>query len=476
MTLGDENRAFGDFRAAFGGDLILRDDPAYEQARAIHNAMISKRPAAIAQCRSEADVVDALAFARSEGLEVAIRGGGHSVAGASLTEGGVVIDLRQMNHVEVDPDAGLARVQGGACWGNFDRATQPHGLMATGGRVSTTGVAGLTLGGGSGWVERKFGLACDNLESVTMITADGRRVRADEDENPELFWALHGGGGNFGIATELVFRLHHAPTVTFGLLIWPAEAGPEVVRTYRDLIDAGAPEELGGGLSYFSGPAENVGDQLDFSDLPELRTGERSVGVVVVYIGDERQAREAVAPMFALSPQMQMFREMDYADVQCGLDYPNGNRNYWSAEHLVAFDDAAVATYCEQGEQMLVPTLSELIGIPWGGAVSADLDRWPMPHRDAGWVVHTFGTWSDPKDDERGVAWARGAAEAMRPFSTGAVYLNFIGDEGSDRIIAGYGKENYERLATVKAEFDPDNVFHLSHNIKPSPLVDHLPG
>ena len=245
-----------ELRRAVRGEILELADDGYERAREIFNSMIEKRPAVIAQCESPDDVTAALAFAREHELEVAVRSGGHSVTGASLTDGGLVIDMRRMNEVRVDPEARRAIAQGGATWSDFDRATQPHALMTTGGRVSTTGVAGLTLGGGSGWLERRFGFACDNLESVTLTTADGRTVTASEDENPELFWALHGGSGNFGVATELVFRLHPMPVATFGLLLWPAEAGSELSRRYRDLIEAGAPLELGGAVAYITGPPE----------------------------------------------------------------------------------------------------------------------------------------------------------------------------------------------------------------------------
>src|SRR5262245_34660933 len=225
-------------REGFGGEVLAAGDGGYEEARTIFNSMIERRPAAIAQCSDAADVAAALAFARESGLEVAVRGGGHSVAGACLTEGGLTIDLRRMNAVAVDPEARTATVQGGATWGDFDRACQPHGLAATGGRVSTTGVAGLTLGGGSGWAERKYGLACDNLLAVELQTADGRAVRASADENPELFWALHGGGGNFGIATELTFGLHPLPAFTAALMVWPPDSGPELGRAYRELFES----------------------------------------------------------------------------------------------------------------------------------------------------------------------------------------------------------------------------------------------
>ena len=449
----------GGLRDRFDGELIGPDDAGYDEARSIFNSMIDRRPALIAQCESDADVAAALAHAREQGLEVAIRSGGHSVAGAGSVEDGLVIDMRRMNAVEIDPDARIARVGGGATWGDFDRAGQPHGLMTTGGRVSTTGVAGLTLGGGSTWFERKFGAACDHLESVALVTADGRRVTASESENPELFWALHGGGGNFGVATELVFRLSELPTVTLALLLWPADAGPEVMRRYRDLFDAGAPEELGGAGAYITGPPEEF--------VPEQLQGQLVAGVVGFYAGGEAEAREALAPFLELAPEAEMIAEMPYSEAQSAIDDPPGYRNYWSAEYLDRLPDEAIDAFCRRAHDMVVPSPSQHILFPLGGALARNAGEWPMPYRHAPWAVHPLGLWEDPGDDEQAKAWARGIVEDMRPYAIENVYLNFLPNEGEDRLIAGYGRENYERLAAVKAEYDPDNVFHLHHNIKP---------
>ena len=450
-------------REDFDGTVLVDGADGYEEARSIFNSMIERRPAVIARCASVADVKRALAHARENDLEVAIRSGGHSVAGASLTDGGLVVDMRGMNAVEVDPAARTATAAGGAVWADFDRATQPHGLMAPGGRVSTTGVAGLTLGGGSTWLERKFGFACDNLVSVDLVTADGREVTASEDTNPELFWALHGGGGNFGVATKLVFRLHELPAATLALLLWPADAGPEVTRTYRDLVETDAPDELGGGVAYITGPPEEF--------VPETLQGELTAGVICVYAGTEAQMREALAPIFALDPPAALVAEMPYAEIQCAIDDPPGYRNYWSAEHLTGFPDEAIDVFCARAGDMVVPSPSQHIAFPWGGAVHRGAADWPLPHRDASWVIHPLGLWEDSADDEQAIAWGRGICADVKPWATGAVYLNFVGDEGQDRVRAGYGEENYRRLAAVKAEYDPANVFHLHHNIKPAALA-----
>jgi FAD/FMN-containing dehydrogenase len=441
----------------FKGAVFTPEDGGYDDARTLFNAMIDKRPAYVAQCVDAEDVVAALAFARRRGLPISVRSGGHSVAGNSLVDDGLVVDMRNVNAVSVDPDARTATVGGGANWSHFDRAAQPHGLATTGGRVSTTGVAGLTLGGGSGWFERKLGLACDSLISVELVTADGRRVTASEDENPELFWALHGGGGNLGIVTSFEFRLHPLPVVTLALLLFAPDRGPEVVRRYRDFVEE-APDEVGGGALYTTGAPEAF--------VPEHLQGRLTLAVGVMYAGGEAEALQAAAPLFELSPDGRMVAEMPYAELQCALDDPPGFRNYWSAEHLEEFPDDAVDLFCARAEDMVVPSPSQQIALPWGGAVARNAHDWPISSRHARWTVHPFGLWSDSADDERGKAWARGTCADMKPYATGDVYLNFTGDEGEGRIHAGFG-DAYDRLAAVKAEWDPDNVFRQNHNVKP---------
>jgi FAD/FMN-containing dehydrogenase len=447
-------------REHIDGTVLVPGHPEYEDARTIFNAMIDRRPAVIARCLGPADVVQAIRFARHHDLEIAVRSGGHSVAGTGLTDGGLVIDLRAMNDVEVDAHARTMRVAGGATWGDVDRACQPHGLATTGGRVSTTGVAGLTLGGGSGWLERLFGLACDNLLAVELATADGRIVTVSETEHPELFWALHGGGGNFGVATALTFALQPLAVTTLALLVFPAELGPSVVGRYRDLFESGAPEELGGGILYVTGPPEEF--------VPDHLVDELIVLVAGVFAGSEAEARRVMQPLFELGPVGELVAEMPYADIQSALDDPPGYRNYWSAEHLSSLPDEAVTAFCDRAFDMVVPSPSQHLLLPWGGAVARPPGDWPVANRHAIWCVHPLGLWEDPRDDARGIAWARALGADMKPFAAGGGYLNFTADEGRDRIVAGYGgTEKYRRLAAVKAEFDPFNVFHLNHNIEP---------
>jgi len=459
MTMQTNQAALDELRRNFTGAIIVPDDPTYDEARTIFNAMIDRRPGIIAQCANVHDVVRSVHCARNHGLEIAVRGGGHGVAGRSLTEGGLVIDLRQMHAVEVAPEARTATVGGGATMSHLDRGTAPYGLMTTGGRVSTTGVGGFVLGGGGGWLDRKFGLACDNLLSVELVTADGSVIRASEDEHPELFWALHGGGGNFGVATAFTLRLHTLSSVTAALLLWHPEAGPDVLRAYRDFM-ASAPDEVGGGVLFLTGPSEAF--------VPANLVGRLACAVLVVYAGPEAEARRVAAPMLALGHEGELIAEMPYAELQCMLDDPPGYRNYWSAEYLDTFPDEAVDLFCARAKDMIVPSASQHVLFPQGGAVGRKPANYPLPWRHAPWIVHPFGLWQDPADDERARRWARDIRADLKPWSSGAVYLNFIGDEGEDRVVAGFGRENYARLAKVKAQYDPENVFRLNHNIKPA--------
>jgi FAD/FMN-containing dehydrogenase len=445
-------------RGSFAGTVLTPADGGYESARALFNSAIETRPAAIAQCESADDVREALAFARRNGLPVAVRSGGHSVAGASLVADGLVLDLRKLNAVSVSPDARSIVVGGGCDWGTLDRATQPYGVATTGGRVSTTGVGGFTLGGGSGWIERKFGLACDNLLAVDLILADGRAVTASETEHPDLFWALHGGGGNFGVATSFTFRLHPLREFSIALLLWPAGDGAAVTRCFRDLT-ADGPDEVGGGVIYLTAPGEEF--------VPASLVGTLCCAVLCTFVGGEAGLRDVVRPLLEMRPAGEVITAIAYADLQCMLDDPPGYRNYWSAEYLRDLPDEAVQRFCAGAYDMVIPSPSQHLLLPWGGAVARNGDGWPMANRDAPWVVHPLGLWEDPADDEKARRWARDLRDAMRPWSTGAAYLNFIGDEGANRVVAGYGRENYDRLTGIKAEYDSHNVFNRWHNIVP---------
>jgi len=451
--------SFQRFRDGFAGVLLEPGAAAYDDARALFNAMIDRRPALIAQCASTEDVVAAVRFGREAGLEIAVRGGGHGVAGRALCDDGLVIDLRRMNGVAVDPAARVAVVGGGATMSNLDRATEPHGLATTGGRVSTTGVGGFVLGGGNGWLDRKMGLACDNLVAAEVVTADGRVLTASAEAHPDLFWALHGGGGNFGVVTSLTLRLHPMGPVTVVLLLWEPEEAGRVLRAYRDFVD-GASDDVGGGAVFLTAPVEAF--------VPEDMAGRLALGVLLVFAGPEADGRAALAPMLGLGHRGEMIAEMPYAELQCLLDDPPGFRNYWSAEYLRELPDAAIDAFVAAAGGMIVPSPSQHALFPGGGAVARETADWPVPWRTAPWCVHPFGLWTERADDARGRQWAKDVRAAVAPWATGAVYLNFIGDEGEDRVRAGFGDEAYRRLAGVKRTYDPDNVFHLNHNIRPA--------
>ncbi|MFG2376167.1 FAD-binding oxidoreductase [Streptomyces sp. NPDC048504] len=441
------------------GDVFALGDQGYDDARVVFNAMIDRRPAVIAQCVSEADVVRAVRFGRELDLPIAVRGGGHSVAGMALGDGALVVDLRHMREATVHPAAQAVRIAGGATMSELDGATQEHGLATTGGRASTTGVGGFVLGGGTGWLDRAFGLAVDNLLGVDLVTADSNVVHASAEENPELFWALHGGGGNFGIATALTLRLHELPEFSIAMVMYEPEHGPDVVRTYREIIETG-PQEASGGVIYLTAPPEEF--------VPEHLVGKRLCGALITYVGAEEDMRKLAQPLLALPHDIEIVTALPYAIFQTMFDDPPDMRNYWSAEYLTGAPDEFTDVFCALGESMPVPTGTQHVLFPQGGAIASGPAEYPLPFRNAPWAVHPFGMWEDAADDERCIAWVRDVRARVQPWSTGAAYLNFIGDEGTDRVTAGLGAENTRRLAAVKREYDPDNVFRYNHNIAPA--------
>jgi FAD/FMN-containing dehydrogenase len=324
--------------------------------------------------------------------------------------------------------------------------------------VSSTGVAGLTLGGGSGWLERRFGLACDGLESVEIVTAAGDVVTASEHERADLFWALHGGGGNFGVATALTFRLEPVgPQVLAGLLLHRAEDGAAALRRLRD-VTAEAPDELGPAFGWLTAPPED--------DIPAELHGELIAATLLCWSGDLDEGERVITPLRADGVAADLVGPVPYADFQCAIDDPPGLRNWWTADHLDALPDAAIETLAEHSLRLPKGASQSLI-VPWGGAVARQATAWPLARRDAAWVVHPFMLWDDPVRDAEHIAWARDVSAAMRPYTNGGVYLNFVGDEGEDRVRAAFGERNLARLADVKARYDPDNVFRMNHNIRP---------
>ena len=451
-------------QSTVGGEVITPEDSSYEEARRVWNGMIDRHPALVVRCTSRDDVAAAVNFGRNNGLVISVRGGAHSTPGHSTCDGGIVIDLQPMNRVEVDADAKTARVQGGARWADVDAATQEHGLAVTGGRVSTTGVAGLALGSGSGWLERMYGVTCASLLSAELIVGDGSVVMASAHENAELFWGLRGGGGNFGVVTEFEFRLHPVgPILTGGQLLFPRERASEIVRLYRDFI-ASAPDQVCGGLALITAPPEEF--------IPEEMRGQPAIGIVYCYVGPPEEGEEAVRPLREAGPVVEMIQPMPYTAIQQMLDEGNpfGIREYFRVEWLRDLTDEAIDVIIEQARELPAP-FGELILAPMGGEVSRmDSSALALNVPDARWAYFCLGMWMDPGEDERNIAWVRGFSEAMRPFGLDtAAYPNFVGpDEGEARLRATYGEAKYARLVELKNKWDPENVFRLNQNIAPA--------
>jgi FAD/FMN-containing dehydrogenase len=446
-------------RHSVRGHVYDPGDPEYDEACTLFNARIQRRPRHVVRCSQPRDVAAALDYARRRGLRVAVRAGGHSVAGLSLVDDGIVIDVRGFDQVTVDPERRIARVGGGLTWAAVDAATQAHGLAAVGGRVSSTGVAGLALGGGSGWLERKHGLASDNILAVELVTAGGDHVRATADRHPELFWALRGGGGNFGVVTAIEFALHPVgPEVLAGLVLHPAERGRELMRLFRDVMD-GAPDELSLAFAYLTGP--------DAEPIPAEVRGRPAAAIVGMYAGPIEDAEAALAPIRAYGPPaLDAFGPAPYAGFQASLDDPPGNRNWWTAEYLAELGDDAIEAIAALSED-LPPGLSKILVPAWGGAVArVPEDASPLAKRDARYVVHPLLEWQDAAEDEAMVAFGRRYRDALASYRTGGTYLNWTADAVADRVRAAYGPA-YDRLARVKAGWDPDNVFRATGNVRP---------
>lgn len=455
--------ALHDFSTALHGRLIRPTDAEYDSARRVWNGMIDRRPALIAQCADEQDVVQAVNFARTEKLLVAVRGGGHNVAGLGTCDGGLVIDLSPMHGVSVDPNARTARVQGGATWGAVDAAAQAHGLATTGGLVSTTGVAGLTLSGGIGWLMRKHGLTLDNLLAVELVTADGRQLRASAAENAELFWALRGGGGNFGIVTSFSFQLHPVgPIIYGGAMFYPVRQARELLAFYGRWA-ATLPDELTTMAVLLTAPPEPF--------MPPALVGTPMIAFPMCYLGAPERGAEIVTALrdFA-TPAVDVVGPMPYLVLQGMFDAgaPKGIMAYWKTEYLPALGEAAIRTLVEHAGGMGAPFTQVHIH-HLGGAISrVPDDTTAAGHREIPFVINAVAAWMDPAETERQIGWSRGLAQAIRPYAAGPQYLNFLGDEGAERVRAAYGEKTYERLAKVKRSYDPENLFRLNQNILPA--------
>jgi FAD/FMN-containing dehydrogenase len=427
--------------------------------------MFDRRPGLIARCSGAADVIAAVNFARETSMPLAVRGGGHSASGYGTCDDGLVIDLSPMKGIRVDPQAGTARAEAGMTWGEFDRETQAFGLAVTGGRFSTTGIAGLTLGSGSGWLERKCGLAADNLLSVDIVTADGSLLTASEAENEELFWGLRGGGGNFGVVTSFDYRLHEVgPIVYGGMLICPPDRAGEVLRFMRQYM-ADAPDDLGGAVAFVSAPPEpSVPAEMHFKPI---------LGVVICWTGSIAEGERVLEPIRRVAqPLMDMVQPMPYTALQSMLDggAPHGTRAYMKAEFLPELSDEAIAKLAQHGNNRAGP-MAQLLLEPMGGAISrVGDDETALGRRDVPWCYHALAMWMEPDEEAAAAqtAWARGLAEDLKPHVVDGVYLNYTSDEGEDRVRSSYGEEKYARLVALKDRYDPTNVFRLNQNIKPS--------
>jgi FAD/FMN-containing dehydrogenase len=447
----------------FDGQLIRPGDGQYDEARTVFNAMIDRRPVLIARCATTDDVVATVNLARDRGITLSVYGGGHGVTGAAVVDGGICVDLRGMKGIEVDAGAQTVRAEGGVTWGEFDAATAEHGLAVTGGRVPSTGIAGLALGSGSGWLERKFGLACDNLISAEMVTADGRKVVVSESENPELFWGVRGGGGNFGIVTAFNFRLHPLPpAILGGLLIHPAAVARDVARFYRDFM-LGAPDEVCGALAFITAPPAPF--------VPAEVQGHPVVGVVAAYAGPVDEGEKVLAPLRSFGPPaVDIIEPMPYTVLQQLIEPGNqkGMYNYWSADFYDTLPDDALDVLIEHAARPASP-MTQVIVMPGGGAIArVPEDAMAFGNRRSEWNIHYLGMWLDPADSGTNIEWTKRISHAMKPYASGRVYLNFLGDEGPERIESGFGPEHFARLRALKKEWDPTNLFCHNQNIKPA--------
>ncbi len=447
--------------ATLDGDLVRPGDERYDEARAVFNAMVDRRPAAIALCASVEDVRRCVGWARDSGTELAVRAGGHSVAGMCLCDDGLVIDVRGLNDVTVDAGARRARVGAGATWADVDAATQAHGLATTGGRVSTTGVAGLTLGGGSGWLERSYGLACDSLVGADVVLASGELVHAGDGEHQDLLWALRGGGGNFGVVTALELELHPVgPMVFGGLAAYDPVHARALGAAFRDFHSPG-PDEAGLVFGYVNAPSEEF--------IPEEWRGRLVVVTGGMWNGPVAEGEEALRPLREVAePIADLYGELPYAGLQQMIDDPPGKRNWWTADYLDDLPDEALEAFIAYGEQMPL-SFTQLLLVPWGGAV-ARAEGSALAKRDAQWVLHPFCVWDGAERDDEHISWGKASRDVFSAWRNGGVYLNFVGDEGEDRIRAAFG-ESYDRLVGVKNRYDPGNLFRGNQNIVPSEVV-----
>jgi FAD/FMN-containing dehydrogenase len=445
----------------FSGTLIYPDHAEYDTARALFNAMFDRRPLLVARCANADDVVLAIDAARRERLPLSVYGGGHAVTGYAVCDDGICIDMRGMKAISVDALARRCRAEAGLNWGELDAATAAHGLAVTGGRNPTTGIAGLSLGSGSGWLERKLGFACDNVERVEMVTADGRKVVASADENPDLFWGVRGGGGNFGVVTAFHFRLTPLPdTLLGGIVVYPPEQAGDVIRNFRAVM-ADAPDDVGGAVSLTSAP-----------DLPVFPQAVRNGPVVLVHLlhaGPAEDGERLLAPLRDFgTPTADLVGPTSYVAHQAAGPGIRGLRNYWTADFYNGLPDAAVDILAEAAISPVSPFSNIFIAPGGGAAARVPEDATAFGERSAAFNIHYLSSWPDAADDARNIARTKAVSQAMKPWATGRVYLNYIGNEGQARIDGAFGEAKMARLRALKAKWDPDNLFRYNQNIAPA--------
>lgn len=447
-------------RGRVRGDVITPSDQGYDEARKVYNAMIDRRPRAVVRCMNAGDVMAAVEFARENTLDLAVRGGSHSVPGFGTCDDGIVIDLTRMRSVRVDPRSQTARAEGGATWGDFNHATYAFGLATTGGIISTTGIAGLTLGGGIGYLSRGFGLSCDNLISADVVTADGRFLGASDRENEDLFWAIRGGGGNFGVVTAFEYKLHPVKDIYGGVMFYELSEAANVLRFFRDFI-ATAPQELG------AFPAFQIAPPLPF--IPEKRHGDTFIAIVGCWAGPLDRGERAFKPFHEVASVVaEHVGPMPYPALNSAFDalLPPGLQHYWKANFVTELTDGAIAAHIQHGPK--VPAVSSTVHIyPINGACHAvAADATAFAYRHANFATVIAGMWPDPNQNETNIKWVRDYYHATAPFSEEGGYVNFMAGDDQDRIQANY-RGNYPRLVAIKRKYDPSNLFHMNQNIRP---------
>jgi hypothetical protein len=453
------------FRSGMRGELIEPNDPKFETARRVYNAMIDRRPRLIARCTDVADVIAAVNFGRENGLVLAVRGGGHNAGGLGVWDDALVIDLAPLRFTHVDPDGQTVRVGGGCTWADVDHATHAFGLAVPTGIISTTGVGGLTLGGGMGHLTRKCGLTIDNLLAADVVLADGSFATADPRQNQDLFWALRGGGGNFGVVTSFLFRTHRVHTNYAGPMFWELDQAPQVMKWYRDFI-VPAPDDLNGFFAFLTVPPA--------PPFPQHLHNKKMCAVVWCYAGPLDKAEAVFKPIRSfLKPALDLVGPMPHPVLQSMFDgiYPPGLQWYWKADFVNQLSDKAIEAHMQHGPNL--PTMFSTMHLyPINGAARriGNHDT-PWSYRDANWAEVIVGVDPDPARKDQLVTWARNYWEALHPYSAGGAYVNFMMDEGEERVQATY-RGNYERLAEIKAKYDPKNLFHINQNIKPAAAAD----